>query len=72
MGTDCRLTLNQIYSESLSQSYSAIYRSIAEYRASLTEEFGRDFEMVSEGRLFDKELENRKETVDYYFLWRRS
>ena len=71
MGTDCRLTLNQIYSESLSQSYSAIYRSIAEYRESLTEEFGGDFEMVSDGRLFDKELENRKETVDYYFLWRR-
>ncbi len=65
------MTLKQIYSESLSQSYSAIYRSIEEYRESLSNEFETDFTLISEGRLFDQELENRAETVDYYYIWKR-
>lgn len=71
MGVEKRLTLNQIYSESLTQKYSAIYRSIAEYRETLSNEFGGDFTLVKEEQLFDEELTNREETTDYYFIWRR-
>lgn len=71
MGIMERLTLDQVYSESLSQDYSAVYRTIEEYRQTLGEEFSRDFTLVSEGRLFDSSLENRAETTDYYFIWER-
>ncbi len=71
MGIENRLTLDRIYSESLTQDYSAVYRSIEEYRESLTAAFGKDFLLMREGRLYDEELENRKETVDYYFIWKR-
>lgn len=71
MGVEKRLTLNQIYSESLTQNYSAIYRSIEEYRESFERQFGADFELVIEEQLFEDGLTNRKETTDYYFVWRR-
>lgn len=71
MGVEKRLTLNQIYSESLTQNYSAIYRSIAEYKETLSNEFGDDFTLIKEGQLFDEELTNRVETLDYYFVWKR-
>ncbi len=71
MGIVKRLTLNQIYSESLTQDYSAIYRSVEEYRQTLVEEFSSDFSLVTEGRLYEEELTNRKETMDYYFVWKR-
>ena len=71
MGIEKRLTLDRIYSESLTQDYSAIYRSVAEYRQTLAEEFSSDFRLVKEGRLFEEELENRAETTDYYFIWKR-
>ena len=70
MGIERRLTLNQIYSESLAQHYSAIYRSIEEYRKTLTKEFANDFTLADEGQLFEEELTNRTETVDYYFVWK--
>jgi len=71
MGMDKRLTLDRIYSENLTQDYSAIYRSIEEYRQTLTEEFSSEFYLAKEGQLFEKMLTNRKETVDYYFIWKR-
>ena len=71
MGIKERLTLDRIYSESLTQEYSAIYRSVEEYRETMAEEFSADFRIVEEGRLFGEELENRAETTDYYFIWRR-
>ena len=71
MGIKERLTLDKIYSQSLTQSYSAVYRSIEEYRLSLLEVFGRDFSIESEGHLYKTELENRKETVDYYYILKR-
>lgn len=71
MGIVKRLTLNQIYSESLAQNYSAIYRSVKEYRQTLMEEFLHDFSLVAEERLYEEELINREETIDYYFVWKR-
>ena len=71
MGVEERLTLDQIYSEGLRQEYSAIYRSISEYREATTKVFGSgDFQLISEGELFDASLHNRKETTDYYMIWK--
>lgn len=68
-----RLTLNQIYSENLTQEYTAIYRSIAEYESLVNEilvdKFG--FEMVKQEALFEEGLRNRAETLDYYFILRK-
>lgn len=66
-----RLTQDQIYSDSLHQKYSAIYRSIDEYRIILTEVFEPEFRLVSEGKLFDASLHNRKESTDYYLIWKK-
>jgi ubiquinone/menaquinone biosynthesis C-methylase UbiE len=70
MGIEARLTLDEIYSDSLTQNYSAIYRSIEEYRESFQKEFSEDFHLVIEEQLFAEELTNHKETTDYYFIWR--
>ena len=71
MGVEERLTLDRIYSEGLKQNYSAIYRSIAEYREATTKVFGDAFKLSSEGELFDGSLHNRKETTDYYLIWKK-
>ena len=55
----------------MTQNYSAIYRSIEEYRESFERQFGADFELVIEEQLFEDGLTNRKETTDYYFVWKR-
>lgn len=70
MGVEERLTLDQIYSEGLRQDYSAIYRSIVEYKSSTQKAFGDTFNLFSEGQLFDDSLHNRKETTDYYLIWK--
>lgn len=71
MGIEQRLTLNHFFSEGLKQYYSAIYRSIKEYRESFQKEFVPEYTLVQEGALFDEELRNHKETIDYYFVWKR-
>lgn len=71
MGVGHRLTLNQVYSNELRQNYSAIYRSIEEYRTAFDNEFSDEYQLISTGDLFDDELHNRKETVDYYFVYRK-
>ena len=71
MGIEERLTLNKFFSDGLNQHYSAIYRSIKEYRESFQKGFVPEYTLVHEGALFDEELRNHKETIDYYFVWRR-
>lgn len=71
MGIEQRLTLNHFFSEGLKQYYSAIYRAIKEYRESFQKEFVPEYALVQEGALFDEELRNHKETIDYYFIWKR-
>lgn len=71
MGVQGRLTLQDIYSESLTQNYSAIYRSIKEYRDAFQSCFGDSFTLLEEGKLFTEDLENRRDTIDYYFTYRR-
>ena len=71
VGVKERLTLNQFFSEELHQQYSAIYRSIAEYRESFETSLTVAYDLVQEGMLFDDDLRNHKETTDYYFVWKR-
>lgn len=33
--------------------------------------FGDAFKLSSEGELFDVSLHNRKETTDYYLIWKK-
>lgn len=72
MAIETRLTLNEFYSESLTQDYTVIYRSIEEYKKLLDKAFiKKGFRVVSEGYLFDEELRNRKETADYYIILKK-
>lgn len=71
MGIEQRLTLNNFFSDGLKQYYSAIYRSVKEYRDSFQKAFVPEYILVQEGALFDEELRNHKETIDYYFIWKR-
>lgn len=71
MAFDKRLTLNDIYSDSLTQNYTAIYRSIDEYKEMLNIFLESNFKIKEDGALFDTALQNRKETVDYYFILER-
>lgn len=71
LGISQRLTLDNIHSDGLSQDYSAIYRSIDEYRDCILAIFGDILEINSEGELFNEELKNRRETTDYYFIMKK-
>lgn len=70
MGIEHRLTLDEIQSEALGQSYSAIYRSIAEYDRLFSAAFDHDFSLLEQGPLFEDTMRNHRETLDYYFIWR--
>lgn len=72
MGAEKRLTLSDFYSDSLTQNYTAIYRSIEEYDELINKYFlNNDFSMIAKGSLFDEKLKNRKETLDYYYVLKR-
>lgn len=72
MATAERLTLKDFYSDSLTQEYTAIYRSIQEYRELFNTYFvKKGFAIKEEGSLYDESLQNRKETLDYYFILTR-
>lgn len=68
-----RLTLNGFYSKELVQEYSAIYRYVGEYTSLLEEVLGdkSTMEWIASGELYEDELKNRKETVDYFYLLKR-
>lgn len=72
IGIDERLTLKDFFSEELKENYSAIYRTRAElmkyFQTALIE---RGFQVVDEGFLFENNLNNRKETSQYYFIFER-
>lgn len=69
-----RLTLKEFYSAELKDSYSAIYRTREELQEFMKESLFREgFQIKQEGFLFEEDaLNNRKETVQYYYLLERS
>lgn len=73
IGIRDRLTLKDFYSEELKDNYNAIYRTREElfgvFDAALLE---KGFRIREEGFMFDDEqLNNRKETAQYYFILER-
>lgn len=68
-----RLTLKHFFSEELRDNYNAIYRT----REELMDIFNdtllpAGFHVEREGWMFEDSLNNRKETAQYYFVFRRN
>lgn len=73
IGVEERLTLNDVFSEELVHDYSAIYRTRDELMG-IFERYllSNGFKLCKEDFLFNEdELNNRKETAQYYFVFER-
>lgn len=70
IGIQERLTLKEFFSEDLNDNYNAIYRTRGELVAFLEKGLLRKgFKIEQEGFLFEgSNLNNRKETTQYYFV----
>lgn len=67
-----RLTLKEFYSEELDDNYNAIYRTRDELMSIFNDTLvPAGFCVEREGWLFEDSLNNRKETAQYYFVFRR-
>ncbi len=67
-----RLTLKNFYSDELKDEYNAIYRTKEEVKEFLYKVLiDKGFSVTEEGFLFPRELNNRKETSQYYFILER-
>lgn len=73
ISSDERLTLKKFYSEELHDDYNAIYRTRNELVSIFEETFlEKGFKISDERALFEeKELNNRKETYQYYLILKR-
>ena len=67
-----RLTLKNFYSDELKDDYNAIYRTREEVKDFLDKTLlDKGFRVREEDFLFPNELNNRKETSQYYFILER-
>lgn len=73
IGINERLTLKEQFSDELKDNYNAIYRTRGELLKFLETAFiGNGFKIVAEDFLFENvELNNRKETAQYYYILKR-
>lgn len=72
IGIDERLTLKNQFSEELLDNYNAIYRTRNELLNIFTGLFSKGFQITKESFMFNNtELNNRKETSQYYFILKR-
>lgn len=72
IGTEHRLTLKEFYSEELQSDYNAIYRTKEELLQYLEcSLLAEGFSIKETGALFEEDLNNRKETQQYYFILER-
>lgn len=72
IGISERLTLKDFYSEELKKDYSAIYRTREEWIDCFEKTlFAQNFRITDENYLFQGDLNNRKETSQYYFILER-
>ncbi len=72
IGISDRLTLRDFYSDELQHSYNAIYRTREELMNFFASTLSvSEFYVEQEGWLFEDDLNNRKETAQYYFIFRR-
>lgn len=70
VGLDNRLTLKNYYSQELDDNYNAIYRTRDELQTVFEKTiFKYGYSISNEGFVFeDEELNNRKETSQYYYI----
>jgi 2-polyprenyl-3-methyl-5-hydroxy-6-metoxy-1,4-benzoquinol methylase len=66
IGIEERLTLNKVWSEELQCEYSAVYRTVQEYKE-LFLNF-QNTKCIISSRLYEQNLNNREETAHYYFI----
>ena len=73
IGIEDRLTLKDFYSEELADNYNAIYRTRNELNQFFAKSLSsKGFSIKREGLLFsEKELNNRSETTQYYYIIER-
>lgn len=73
IGLEERLTLKSFFSEELNDTYNAVYRTRDDlYRCIYDAFITKEFHISEEDFMFkDKELNNRKETAQYYFILER-
>lgn len=73
IGIEGRLTLKDFYSEELADNYNAIYRTRNELNQFFAKSLSsKGFSIKREGLLFsEKELNNRSETTQYYYIIER-
>ncbi len=62
-----KFELNQVWSEELKSYYSAIYRSVEEMKYFLENYIG-NCSIIESGPAYPKELGNRIETMQYYWV----
>ena len=69
-----RLTLKEFYSEELQENYNAIYRTCEEHMRSYRQVFEKESFKLAESDFLYKEkgLNNRKETAQYYWIYKRA
>ena len=68
-----RLTLKEIYSDELSQSYSAIYRNSDEFLNIMHEAFDKSFRLVCDDIMhFDDGRQKEREhvTLEHFVVWK--
>ena len=73
IGITERLTLKNFYSNELEDNYNAIYRTREEFMRFFEKHLiGKGFHIAQEGFMFSEDaLNNRKETAQYYFIFKR-
>ena len=73
IGIEERLTLKDFYSEEFADNYNAIYRTRNEFNQFFTKNLlSKGFSIKKEEPLFsEKELNNRSETTQYYYIIER-
>lgn len=73
IAVDERLTLKEFYSEDLQENYNAIYRTRKECMQNYDKIFAKEGFRLDEADFLYKEeaLNNRKETAQYYWIYRR-
>ena len=71
IGSEKRLSLNEIWSEDLNTTYSAIYRSLDEFVSVFQTLEPHGITLEEHGPLYPDKLRNRVDTHHHYFLLKR-
>ena len=67
-----RLTLNAFYSETIQDNYSAIYRTVDEYRELFSPFLNQGFALEVCQEFFENDIKKMKETKQWIFILKRT